>query len=80
MDLMTLKTFLGWCTVINFALLLVTSFFMTVMKGTIMSIHTRITGLPEDVLNPMYVKFLGYYKIAIFIFNFTPWLALHLMS
>lgn len=75
----TLTTFLGWCAVINIGVLALTTIALILMRGPVSSIHSRLFGLNQDDLPPYYFQYLGNYKIAIFIFNIVPYIALKVM-
>ena len=79
-DLATLSAFFGWCTVINIAILMLAMITLSSMRGTIIKIHSGMFGVDADWLPGMYFKYLAYLKIAVIVFNFTPWLAIQLMS
>ncbi len=72
----TLREFLGWCTVINGAMLLIVSMFAGPMRGLIQGMHTRMFGLSEEDLSRAYFQYVAQYKIAILVFNLVPYLAL----
>ena len=44
-----------------------------------MKIHRKMFGLSEEVLSKEYFRYLANYKIAIFIFNLVPYLALRIV-
>ncbi|MGI9273337.1 MAG: DUF6868 family protein [Endozoicomonas sp.] len=75
-----LTTFFGWCSVINMVVLILFSIALTTLKEAITSTHSKLFGISRDSLATMYFQYLGNYKIAIFIFNLVPYLALKLMS
>ena len=76
----TLSVFLGWCTVINFGLLLLASIFLTAARGWVLQTHARMFGLSEENLLRAYVQYLAIYKIAIFVLNLVPYIALKIMA
>lgn len=78
-DLATLATFFGWCSVINIGLLLFSFIWITALRDTAKRIHTATMKVPEDQLDMVYFKFLAHYKLAIFVLNIAPWLALRIM-
>ena len=80
MTITELTEFLGWILLINIAVLLVASFMLTAMRGMIVQIHQKILGLSEDDLLRAYTQYLSQYKIAVFVFNLAPYLALKLMG
>lgn len=79
-DLTTLTTLLGWCTVINLGLLIFSTIMLVSMRPVIRKIHSRLFGVDPERLDALYLNFLGNYKLAIFIFNLTPWIALKIMA
>jgi hypothetical protein len=79
-SLETITEFLAWCTAINFGILLLAAFVLTVMRSWIVKVHTRIFGLNEEDLSRAYVQYLAHYKIAIIMLNFVPWVALKIIA
>ncbi|MBD3633472.1 MAG: hypothetical protein HUJ23_01010 [Methylophaga sp.] len=79
MDIASLTALFGWMTVINFALLIFSTLMLTVFRTSVIRIHTRVTGLEENALKPVYLYFLGFYKVLIILFNLVPYLALKLI-
>ena len=75
----TLTTFLGWCSVINISVLVLTTIILVMMRGPISGIHSKLFGVSQANLPSTYFQYLGNYKIAIFIFNVVPYLALKAM-
>ena len=71
---------LGWCTVINFGVLLVTSAMLILARGSMSRTHGKMFGLDETDLARAYFQYLAQYKIAVLVFNLAPYLALKLMS
>lgn len=80
MELNIIKSFLGWCCIINIIFLLFSTFIMTVFQKNISKIHLKLFALDETTLNSEYFKFLAVYKIAILVFNIVPYLALIIIS
>lgn len=79
MSLQELAAFLGWCTVINMVILAVAAFSLMGMRGTMAKLHSAMFGVSEPDLLRIYFKYIAYYKIAIFMFNLVPYLALRVM-
>ena len=80
MDMATLTTFLGWCTVINFGFLVFAGLGIIGMRGWIAGIHGKMFGLDEATLSLQYFQYLGRFKSVIVIFNAVPWIALKIMA
>jgi len=79
-DMQTITTFLGWCTVVNSALLLLATLAMMMLKGMITGIHARLLDVNESDLGPLYFQYLANYKLAIIVLNLVPYIALRIMA
>ena len=75
-----ITTFLGWCTVINLGLYVFSVVMVTIFSAPIKSIHSKLSKIPAEKLDELYFNFLGNYKLAIFITNLVPYLALKVMA
>lgn len=80
MTIESLATFFGWCTVINFIVLSLAALMLIFWKATVMRMHNRVFGVDEQALPPIYIAFLGNYKMAFYVFNFVPYIALKIMA
>ncbi|MBW1763017.1 MAG: hypothetical protein JRJ64_16315 [Deltaproteobacteria bacterium] len=49
------------------------------MRSSISSVHAKMFGLDEADLSRAYVQYLAQYKIAFFIFNLAPYIALRII-
>ena len=78
-NIQALTAFFGWCSVINIGVLLLSTLAMMLMKDMMVRVHSRMFGVSQSDLPMLYIKYLGHYKIAIFIFNVVPYFALKLM-
>ena len=76
----TIREFLGWCAVINIGLLLLSTIMLMVMRGWLVMIHAKMTGVSEADLPRLYLEYLGNYKILIIVFNLVPYVALKIMA
>ena len=76
----TLRTFFGWCTVINVGLLLLTTVALLLLRGTVSRIHARLFGLNEEDLARAYFQYLAQFKIAVIVFSLVPYAALCVMT
>ena len=79
-DIELLTAFFGWCSVINMGLLIFSTILLIVLKDPISSVHSRLMGLDKEKLPSLYMHYLAYYKIAIIMFNLTPYFALKLID
>lgn len=77
-SLEAIRAFLGWCTVLNMGLLIFASLTLMALGEPVKKLHGRMFGLSEEDLSRAYFQYLAQYKIAIFVFNLVPYLALRL--
>ena len=75
-----LTELLGWASIINIAFLFVMFFALTVMKGTVTAIHSKMFGISKGELQLIYFKYLANYKILTVVFFVVPYLALKIMG
>ena len=76
MDITTLTEFFKYCTIINFAILLIST--ITMRTDLIYNVHTKF-GIWEgskEAHKQLGYSVLGNYKILIMIFNAVPYFAL----
>ncbi|MDP8217836.1 MAG: hypothetical protein P9M03_03820 [Candidatus Theseobacter exili] len=76
----TIREFLGWCTLINIGLLILSSILIIAIRRTASRIHGKMFNLDEKYLSQAYFQYLGQYKIAIIVFNIVPYFALKIMG
>ena len=80
MDMNTLTVFLGWCTVINLAMLIISTVIYALFKNSIAKLHGMLFNINEEDINLIYYKYLGGYKIGIILLNLVPYIALKVMN
>jgi len=80
MDIAQLTTFLGWCTVINFAVLIVATVLLWSMRGFAARVHAGMFGLDPDEMPMVYMTYLAHYKILTVVFFLVPYVALKVMQ
>ncbi|NNU17470.1 hypothetical protein HK107_14145 [Parvularcula sp. ZS-1/3] len=71
-----LTTFLGWFTLLNYGAIAFSFLMLTILRGPIMAIHSKATGVPEAELPVLYFQFYALYKVIIMIFGLIPWIIL----
>ncbi len=76
----SLTVFLGWASVVNIAVLMLSTLMLIAMRGAISKIHSRLFGLDEKDLGRAYFQYLAQYKIAIIVLNIAPYIALKIMA
>ncbi|MCP4843356.1 MAG: hypothetical protein GY887_16645 [Halieaceae bacterium] len=80
MDLEVLTAIFGWCAVINIALLLFSSLWVTVFREFTKRLHSTLMQVDASELNAYYFQYLGNYKLLILVFNIVPYIALRLIA
>ena len=75
----TITEFLGWCSIINIGMLLLSAVFILLFKNTVIKIHAKMFDLDKVYLNQTYFKYLAQYKILIIVFNIVPYFALKIV-
>lgn len=80
MDIQTLTAFFMWCTILNAALLLVSSLIGFCVKNWAYSIHSKFFGISREAFNLAMYSFLGLYKLLFFMFCLIPYIALLIIA
>jgi len=80
MDINTLKAFLMWCTVINFAMLIFSSVLLMLFAGPVYKIHSKLFNISKEAFDIIIYSFIGLYKIFWIVFNVVPWIALGIIA
>jgi len=76
MSIEDLAAILGWCTVVNFGILALSTVLMLCIRKPIQAIHTRMTNLSAEQLDQAYFQYLAQFKLVWIVFNLTPYLAI----
>lgn len=76
----TLTSFFGWLTIVNIGIYLLTAIALVSMRGLVYRINARIFRISEADVAREAFRYVGFYKLAITVFCFAPWLALKLMA
>lgn len=79
MDIHYLLHFLIWCTIINYAVLLVWFGIFTLARGWLFRLHTRWFKLSPESFDTVHYAGMAVYKIGILLFNLVPLVAIHLV-
>lgn len=80
MTIQQLTQFFGWCTLLSFSLLIVTTIVLVAARGPMTKIHARLFGLEEAALTRIYVQYVSFFKILVIVFNLVPYIALKIMA
>jgi len=75
-----MRKFLGWCSLINMGLLMLSTIFLVLFRGPISRIHSKLFQLSESDLSSAYFQYLAQFKIAVLVFNIVPYIALRVIK
>jgi hypothetical protein len=78
-NMQLITTFLGWCTVVNFGIYLLSVLILMGFREPVKKIHSIISAVSVDKCDDFYFNYLGFYKIAIIFLNVAPYAALKIM-
>ena len=67
---------LGYCTAINFSILLLSSLLLAFVKDWAANFHARMFGISTKEALRLYVNYLAFYKALIILFNLVPFIVL----
>ena len=70
---------LVWCTVINYAILLVWFLFFVLVHDRIYLLHSRWFRLSVEQFDMLHYAGMSIFKIGILLFNLVPYIALHIV-
>lgn len=80
MDMQKLTTFFMWCSIINGALLVLSTIGIVLGPDFGLSLQSKLFHIPLETLNLALYLYLGLFKIAWLVFNVTPYLALRVVG
>ncbi len=79
MAIETLRHFLGWCTVANYAVLCVWFGAFVLARSWIQRLHGRWFHLSDTTFDALHYGGMAVYKILILVLNLVPWLVLSII-
>lgn len=80
MNIEMIREFLGWCTVINYGLIIVALIKMALLRDWKKKVNAKLFGLDEASVQRAQMQFFVNYQLAIVVFNLTPYIALTIMA
>ena len=80
MTVETLRHFFAWCAVINYAVLILWFILYLAAYSWMKSISQRWFNIRDEKFDSSNYSGMLYFKIAIFLFNIGPYLALRIMA
>lgn len=76
MDILTLRAFFMWCTIINGGLLFFWITMCAFAPNLVYRTQSKWFPLSKDVFEVVIYSFLGLFKLFFLVFNLVPYLAL----
>ncbi len=76
MTIETLRAVLGWCSIINMALILWWFLAIVIAHDWVYRMHTRWFKLSVERFNEIHYAGIAFFKIVVFVFNIVPYFAL----
>jgi len=79
MNIETLQTFLGWCVVIHFGMLLLVVLFLTMGRNWVVNMHQKFFDLSKEELQRSYFNYIAVYKLLVIVFVLVPYLVIRFL-
>ncbi len=80
MTLEIIRSMLAWCTVINWALLLLWLVFFIGAHDWMYRIHSKWFKIPVEKFDAIHYGGMAFFKTAVILFNLVPYLALRIVG
>jgi len=74
------RSFLGWCTVINFGFMLYWILILFFAHDFAFKMHTQWFKISMDKFDEIHYTMIAGYKLLVMFFNFIPYLILRLVK
>jgi len=75
-----LRSVLGWCTLINYALLLFWFAMFVLAHDWLHRLHGRWFSVSKEKFDAIHYTLMGVFKLGIFLFNLVPYLSMHIVT
>jgi hypothetical protein len=79
-SIQTLATFFGWCTVINFAAIVIVFVFSYFLHDFFGRVLARMFAVSEMAAKETLLRVLMQYRVIFVVFNLVPYIALKIMA
>ena len=80
MDIIKLRSILGWSTVINFGLLFFFGFMLLFGKEFIYTIWSNFFAISSEAYDIIMISFIGFWKIFVIVFFLIPYIAIGIVN
>ena len=75
-----MRAVLGWCSIINIALLLWWFLIIMLAHDWVYRWHTKWFKIPVEQFDAIHYAGIAFFKVAIFVFNIVPYFALRIVG
>ena len=79
-SLKSVATFFGWCTIINFGLLIFASLSWMLVHEGVSQVGASMMGITAEQINVGFFNGLMVYRAEIFLLNVVPYIVLKIMG
>ncbi len=76
MDIDSIRAFFMWGTIMNIALLVLSSLICVCAGDWVYRMHSKWFSISRETFNVAIYSFIGLYKILVIVFNLIPYVAL----
>jgi hypothetical protein len=76
MDINSITAFFMWCTILNVALLVLSSLICVCAGDWVYRIHSKWFSISRETFNVVIYSFIALYKILVIVFILIPYIAL----
>jgi hypothetical protein len=80
MAIQDLRSVLGWCTIIDYALLLFWFVVFILAHDWLPRLHGRWFSMSEEKFDAVHYTLMGVFKLGIFLFNLVPYLSIRIVT
>ena len=80
MEAQEIRKVLGWCSAINLGGLMLWFLVFVFAHDFVFRIHTRWFKIAQERFDEIHYTMMGYYKLAMMLFNLVPYLVLRLVQ
>jgi hypothetical protein len=80
MNIATTCSFLLWCAVINYGILIVWFLVFTLAHDSLHQLHARMFHLSKERFDSINYAAMAFYKIGVLLLNLIPYIALRLVG
>lgn len=80
LDMISMTTFFGWCTVINVGIMTFAFTMLIVMGDWVVKLRAKLFGIEEASVRIAHFQLFLAYAILMAVFNLVPYIALKIMG